>query len=142
MKKVFMTTAAMLALIVGANAHVEKKPANSGHVHHEFSFKEFPPRDADGNITYKPDAYFENDGHPYWTWGGYNWYPADKADILPGYEPFFFDGYYWYASKDHPTVYVEGNNVVYLVPNPLDKAMDDAIGSPMDMDFQGQPAVK
>ncbi len=140
MKNVLMTTAAMLALIVGANAHVDKVEMKaSAHHHHS---NEFPPRDAEGKITYHPHAYFENDGHPYWSWGGHYWYPHDRADRLADYEPYFFDGYYWYASKDHPTVYMSGNDVMYVLPHPMDKPMDDAMGSPMQMGSQGEPAVK
>jgi hypothetical protein len=53
----------------------------------------------------------------YVYYGGYFWYPESNAGLLEGYEPLYWNGQYWYASRIHPhQVYVEKRDLVYILP--------------------------
>jgi hypothetical protein len=48
---------------------------------------------------------------------GYFWYPESNAGLLEGYQPIYWNGQYWYASRVHPhQVYVEKRDLVYVLP--------------------------
>ena len=71
------------------------------------------PAQFTNNIEY----YGEVKEYPYVYYNGYFWYPKADATIVEGYTPTYWNGQYWYASRVHPHhVYVEKQNVVYLIP--------------------------
>lgn len=72
----------------------------------------FPP--AQGcNLEY----YWGTAAYPYVYHGGYFWYPQAQANVLAGYNPAYWNGAYWYASRMHPhMLYIEGQGASYVVP--------------------------
>lgn len=53
----------------------------------------------------------------YIYYSGYFWYPESDAGLLEGYQPIYWNGQYWYASRVHPHhVYVEKRDLVYVLP--------------------------
>ena len=71
------------------------------------------PADTNCNVEY----YAGTEANAYVYYGGYFWYPSTEATLLSGYEPTYWNGQYWYASRVHPhQAYVEKQNIVYLLP--------------------------
>ena len=145
MKKLLSLSAMALALALVSNANaMDKGKAPPAHNHHEHAYVEFPPKNEEGNIMYHPEFYMSDQSRPYVYHGGYWWYPHADATMVEGYMPIMHEGYYWYASEVGPDVFYGSNAgpVVFVVPHPMDKPMDDAIGSPMEKDHVHAPGVK
>lgn len=109
----------------------------------------FPPLNDCGEQTCIPSYYAGNPDCPYQYHGGYFWYPQAKGDVLVGYNPYYHQGLYWYASRMHPhMVYVEKRGLVFVHPYPLhaphvmDKTMHDMQEAPMEVKFIGAPVER
>lgn len=71
------------------------------------------PAETGCNVEY----YAEDPASAYVYHDGYFWYPSAEATLLSGYEPTYWNGQYWYASRAHPHhAYVEKQNIVYILP--------------------------
>lgn len=106
-------------------------------------FVTFPPVDARGVAVIVPEYYAGKRDCPYMYHGGYFWYPHTRADMMPGYTPHCANNACWYASYAHPhKVYIEGENMVFVLPHPMDAAMYRGQMAPMQKKWESAPEME
>ncbi|MBY0500474.1 MAG: hypothetical protein K2P93_00540 [Alphaproteobacteria bacterium] len=140
---------------VASHKHHGKHHAHKGHPHKHHHhrgeartevngvFVAFPPVDARGVAVIVPEYYAGKRDCPYMYHGGYFWYPHTRADMMPGYTPHCANNACWYASYAHPhRVYVEGENMVFVLPNSMDGAMYRGRMAPMEKKWESAPEME
>jgi hypothetical protein len=135
----------------GAAHHAHKGHHKPHHKHRRAEgrteidgvFVTFPPVDARGVAVIVPEYYAGKKDCPYMYHGGYFWYPHTRADMMPGYTPHCANNACWYASYAHPhKVYIEGEKMVFVLPNSMDGAMYRARMAPMEKKWESAPEME